>query len=204
MNIPFFRKKPSGVMPEASPAPEKKMAFLAELVQVLLISLAIVLPVRYFLVQPFSVKGASMEPNFYDNEYLIIDALTYRLREPVRGEIVVFRPPNDRHDYYIKRVIGLPGETVEIMNGKVKVYNDEHPNGFSLDESIYLETEYTPATQTTTLKPEQYFLMGDNRPASLDSRAFGPVSREAIVGRVWLRGYPLDRWKHFEAPAYQE
>jgi signal peptidase I len=65
-----------------------------------------------------------------------------------------------------------------------------------------LETEYTPATLTLTLKPEQYFLMGDNRPASLDSRAFGPVSRDAIVGRVWLRGYPIDRWKHFETPIY--
>jgi signal peptidase I len=124
MDILFFRKKHSAPLPEGAPTPEKKMAFLVELVQVLLISLAIVLPVRYFLVQPFSVKGASMEPNFYEREYLIIDALSYRLRHPVRGEIVVFRPPNDRHDYYIKRVIGLPGETVEIMNGKVKIYND--------------------------------------------------------------------------------
>lgn len=177
-------------------------AVFLELLQVAAISLAIIIPVRYFLVQPFYVKGASMEPNFFDHEYLIIDEVSYRVREPIRGDIVVFKYPNDPKQFFIKRVIGLPNETVEIADGHVRIYNDDHPNGFLLDETSYLDQDFTAGTLTVTLKADEYFLMGDNRSSSLDSRIFGPVKQEAIVGRVWLRGYPLDRWKYFEAPAY--
>lgn len=166
------------------------------------ISLAIILPVRYFLIQPFYVKGASMEPNFYDHEYLIIDELSYRFRQPDRGEIVVFRYPNDPKQFFIKRVIGLPGETVEVAGGVVKIYNDRNPNGILLDETQYLDQDFTATTRTVTLKSNEYFIMGDNRVASLDSRYFGPIDSSAIVGRVWLRGWPLDRWKVFDHPSY--
>jgi len=180
----------------------KPVAFIFELIQVLAVSLAIIIPVRYFLIQPFYVKGASMEPNFYDHEYLIIDEISYRLHQPQRGDIVVFRYPKDPTQFFIKRVIGLPKETVEIANGKVKIYNDAHPNGQVIDETGYLDQDQTATTETVTLKPDEYFLLGDNRSASLDSRYFGAVSRSAIVGRVWIRGYPIDRWKLFEDPSY--
>ena len=180
----------------------KGLALIFELIEVLAISLVIIIPIRYFLIQPFYVKGASMEPNFFDHEYLIIDEISYRLHQPVRGEIVVFRYPKDPSQFFIKRVIGLPGETVEVAGGKVKIYNDSHPNGWALDETSYLDQDFTAATQTVTLKSGEYYLMGDNRSASLDSRIFGPVHGSAIVGRVWLRGYPLDRWKHFATPVY--
>lgn len=144
-----------------------------------------------------------MEPNFYDHEYLIIDELSYRLGEPDRGDIVVFHYPQDPSQHFIKRVIGLPGETVEVKEGKVKVYNDTHPNGMILDETAYLTQDFTAGSVTVTLKPEEYFLLGDNRAVSLDSRYFGPVKRAAIVGRVWVRGFPFDRWKHFDATTYQ-
>ena len=196
--------------PIAAPAPpavpaspgRKFLAFIVELVQVLAISLAIILPVRYFLIQPFYVKGASMEPNFYDHEYLIIDELSYRFHDPARGDIVVFRYPKDPSQFFIKRVIGLPGETVEIADGGVKIYNAAHPNGAAVTEP-YIDQAITSGTQTVTLKPGEYYLMGDNRVASMDSRIFGPVPRTDVVGRVWLRGYPLDRWKVFEGTTYQ-
>ncbi|MBU1348865.1 signal peptidase I [Patescibacteria group bacterium] len=195
----FFRKNK-----EIAEAAGSKvvLGFLFELIQVAAISLAIIIPVRYFLVQPFYVKGASMEPNFFDHEYLIIDELSYRFRNPDRGEIVVFRYPNDPKQFFIKRVIGLPGETVEISNGNVRIFNDDKPNGFLLPEQEYLDQEYTAATRTVTLKTNEYFVMGDNRVSSLDSRYFGPIERDDIVGRVWLRGWPLDRWKSFESPSY--
>src|SRR3989339_494737 len=117
-------------------SPLKRLfGFVGELLHVVVISLAIILPIRYFLIQPFYVKGASMEPNFYDHEYLIINQLGYRLGEPNRGDAVVFRYPFDTRQYFIKRVIGLPGETVKISGGDVTIINVEHPNGVVLQES---------------------------------------------------------------------
>jgi signal peptidase I len=186
-----------------NPTPTKKaLGGLLELVQVILISAAIVIPLRTFLVQPFYVKGQSMEPNFYDHEYLFIDKLTYRRDNPKRGDIIVTRYPRDPSEFFIKRVIGLPGETVEVANGKVRIYNKEHENGFVLDEHTYLDQDYTPLTDTKTLKDDEYYLMGDNRAASLDSRIFGPVKRSFLVGKVWVRAYPFDRWKRFDSITY--
>src|SRR5262249_39462486 len=150
------------------------------------ISLVIIIPVRWLLIQPFYVQGASMEPNFFDHEYLIIDELSYRFREPQRGEVVVFHYPNDTKQFFIKRVIGLPGETVEIAEGKVKIYNTEHPNGIVIDETTYLDQDFTAASQTVTLKAGEYYVLGDNRSSSLDSRFFGAVNRKYVVGRVWV------------------
>lgn len=167
--------------------------FIGELIHVVIISLAIILPVRYFLIQPFYVKGASMEPNFYDHEYLIIDEISYRFGEPQRGDIVVFRYPNDPRQFFIKRVIGLPGERVVVSGGTVTVFDDAYPDGWHLDENTYLGTEFTPGTDDVQLGDDEYFLMGDNRSASLDSRTFGPVRRSFIVGRAWLRGWPPEK-----------
>jgi signal peptidase I len=200
MNFSFFRSKSEDLGGKKTSTP---LGFIFELIQVLAISLAIIIPVRYFLVQPFYVKGASMEPNFYDHEYLLIDEISYRFHDPHRGDIIVFRYPKDPSQFFIKRVIGLPGETIEIKENKVRIYNDEHPTGQIVDEHVYLAPgEKTSATETVTLKSDEYFVLGDNRPMSYDSRFFGPVKRSGITGRVWLRGYPLDRWKEFKTPAY--
>ncbi len=192
---------------EPTPAPEsasgkkpllgRALDFAGELLHVVIISLAIIVPVRYFLIQPFYVKGASMEPNFYDHEYLIIDEIGYRLHQPQRGEIVVFRYPNDPRQYFIKRIVGLPGERIKVSGGQVWVYNAEHPDGKVLDEHSYLGAIYTSGERDVQLADDEYFLMGDNRGASLDSRAFGPVSRSFIVGRVWFRGWPPEKIKVF-------
>ncbi|OGZ41830.1 MAG: signal peptidase I [Candidatus Portnoybacteria bacterium RIFCSPLOWO2_02_FULL_39_11] len=178
-------------------------SFLFEVFKITVITLAIILPVRYFLMQPFFVKGASMEPSFDDNQYLIIDEISYRVRQPERGEVIVFKYPVDPTQYYIKRVIGLPGETVEVVDGQVKIFNNEHPLGFVLDESKYLPLNVaTYSGDKTTLGEGEYFVLGDNRSASYDSRRWGAVSFANITGRVWLRAWPPQTAKAFGAPEY--
>lgn len=201
MILKWFRRRSVTEAPPETPK-AKTIALVLEMIQVLAVSLAIIIPVRWFLVQPFYVQGASMEPNFFDREYLIIDELSYRFGNPERGDVIVFHYPNDPKQFFIKRVIGLPGETVEIADGKIRIYNGPHPNGVLLDEKVYLDQDFTAASQTVTLKPDEYYLLGDNRSSSLDSRFFGPVSRKYVVGRVWVRGYPVDRWKYFDQQDY--
>jgi signal peptidase I len=185
--------KPEGPSPLA-----KAWEFVSELLHVVIISLAIIIPVRYFLIQPFYVKGASMEPNFHDHEYLVIDEISYRFRAPARGDIVVFRYPNDPSQYFIKRVVGVPGDRVKIADNDVWIYGANSPEGVRLDESTYLASSVpTAGDKDVTLAPDEYFLMGDNRTASLDSRSFGPVTRDFIVGRVWVRGWPPEKFRVF-------
>lgn len=173
---------------------KKFFLFIWEITKVVAISLAIILPVRYFLIQPFYVKGASMEPNFHDHEYLIIDELTYRFSAPERGQVIVFRYPRNPQEYFIKRVIGLPGEQVQIKDGKVIIFNAEHPEGFAINEK-YLSNElitFDSSELKITVGPDEYFVLGDNRTASKDSRSFGPVNKSFITGKVLFRGWPLN------------
>lgn len=174
--------------------------FVLEVVQIFVIAAAIIIPVRYFLIQPFIVKGASMEETYFDGEYLVIDEITSRFREYERGEVVVFRPPNDSSEHYIKRIIGLPGETVEIKDGKIMIFNDEYPNGTLLQEDYI--NDYTDGYVRVDLGLDEYYVLGDNRDHSLDSRKFGAIKAGSIVGRVWLRGLPFDRIGTIETPTY--
>lgn len=174
--------------------------FFLESVKMLILAGITIGIVRYFLFKPFYVKGQSMEPNFYEKDYLIIDELTYRFREPNRGEVVVFKAPSGG-DYYLKRVVGLPGERVKVENQKIVVYNDDHPQGVIADE-MYLSEE-TPGSVTVSLGADEYFVLGDNRDASYDSRRFGPIKENNIVGRAWLRGWPVGRISKLETPDYQ-
>ncbi len=179
------------------------LLFVLEIVQIVVIAAAIIIPVRYFLVQPFYVRGASMEPTFEDREYLLIDEISYRFTEVERGDVVVFRYPRDKTEFFIKRVIGVPGDTVRVADGKVTVTNDAHMSGVVLEEE-YVSQPVTTGSEHVTLNPDEYFVLGDNRSASLDSRSFGPIKSEHIVGKVWLRGLPLDRFWIFEPPIYEE
>lgn len=196
-----FQKLEPFLLRKLGPVGASVVLFLVEVIQIIVISCAIIIPIRYFLIQPFYVKGASMEPNFYNSEYLIIDELTYRMRAPERGEIVVFRYPRDPSEFFIKRVIGVPGETVEISDGHVTIYNTDHPNGVLLTES-YLNDAPTEGMKKTTLNANEYWVMGDNRAESMDSRSFGPVTRDHFIGRVWVRGLPLNRASLFPEPKF--
>ena len=170
------------------------VAYTLEIVKVFLIALAIVIPVRYFLIQPFYVKGASMEPTYVDHEYLIIDELSYHLRTPERGEVIVFRYPRNPRQYYIKRIIGLPGETVIIKDKKVII--EKNGKSIVLDETDYLDPSVPTDSfnySEVTLADDEYFVMGDNRTASYDSRHFGPIKESVIVGRSLIRVLPFDR-----------
>ncbi len=173
---------------------KKQEPLWRELLKIAIVVGLAILIVRFFVFKPFYVKGASMEPAYFDHEYLIIDEITYRFNEPKRGDVVVFRPPVNTTDYYIKRVIGLPGETVKVINGDVIIFSNDNPQGFKLDESSYLMHKGTQEESIVLkLGTNQYFMLGDNRPVSSDSRRFGAVDRSAIVGRTYLRGWPLTR-----------
>jgi signal peptidase I len=184
--------------------------FLLEIVKVFFLALVIITPIRVFLFQPFFVQGASMEPNFKDGEYLIVNELGYKktnvgiggkdfftvdpYKELNRQDIVVFRYPKKQSEFFIKRIIGLPGEKIQIDNDKITIFNDKNSNGFVLDGSAYLSPKLKNNTmQTIELKDDEYFVMGDNRPQSFDSRGFGPVKKELVIGKVLIRAWPVGR-----------
>jgi signal peptidase I len=187
-------------------------SFILEIIKIVFLAFIIIIPIRIFLFQPFFVQGASMEPNFENNQYLIVNELGYKkttlgvgsynwlqinpFRKIERQKVIVFRYPLNPQKFFIKRVIGLPGEKVKIENGKVTIFNKEHPNGFFLDEKAYLPMGVkTLGDMTITLKNNQYFVMGDNRMFSSDSRSWGPVPASDVIGRVELRAWPLNKIK---------
>ncbi len=170
------------------------LSFIWETAKIVIISLAIIIPIRYFLFQPFFVKGASMEPNFKDGEYLIINEIGYRFQEPERGDVIIFRYPKDPSQYYIKRIIGLPEEVVRIEDGKVIIFDKENPEGSILNEPYLLEgNKFTSGNLEINLDENDYFVLGDNRQASSDSRRWGAVPRHYIIGHAWLRAWPFNR-----------
>ncbi len=169
------------------------------MVETIAIAVVAVFLVRTFLAQPFLVSGSSMEPTFNNGNYLLVDELTYHLRPPERGEVIVFRYPKDPSVYFIKRIIGLPGETVSINNGIVTVTDKEQKEVL---KEPYIADRGTFSDFTETLGPHQYFVMGDNRNASFDSRSWGPVPASDIVGLVRLRLWPLNEAMAFSAPRY--
>lgn len=177
-------------------------AFLFDIVKLTLISLAIIIPIRTLIVQPFFVKGQSMTPTFYNGEYLIIDEISYRFNEPKRGEVIVFKNPQNTDQFYIKRIVGLPGEKVKSEDGQIKIENEKHPEGFILNEERYLNDSQTPGQFEHILGPNEYFVLGDNRNSSFDSRRFGAVERNKITGKVWLRAWPFKRARAFSHPEY--
>lgn len=174
-----------------------------EFAKVILLALAIALPIRYFIAQPFIVKGQSMEPSFEDREYLVIDELTYQFREPERGEVIVFRYPNNTKEFFIKRIIGLPGESVAIKNGQVLIGSSG--NG---GQPVALSESYLPSDLKTFPEKEyvlgeaQYLVLGDNRRNSSDSRIWGPLDKKFITGRAFFRAWPPGKFGLIPEPTY--
>lgn len=160
-----------------------------EIIKFVIISLLIVVPFRMWVAQPFIVSGASMEPNFQNGDYLIIDEISYNLKNPERGEVAVLRLPSNS-SFFIKRIVGLPNEKIEIKEGKVYIFNKENPDGFILEEK-YLNDIPTYPDKLFVLKSDEYLVMGDNRPQSLDSRSFGAIKKNSIIGRTLIRLWPL-------------
>ena len=184
--------------------------FILEIIKVVALAFIIIVPIRVFLFQPFFVQGASMEPNFEDGQYLIINEFGYKetnikigdhsildvnsFKDIERQRVVVFRYPLNPQKFFIKRVIGLPGEKIQIKDGEIKIFNKEHPDGFVLDEKSYIPiSNQTKGDEVINLNDNQYFVLGDNRLYSSDSRVWGPVPKEDIIGEVSLRAWPLDK-----------
>ena len=173
------------------PEEKKEESFFKETLRFAIITLAIVLPIRFFVAEPFIVSGASMEPTFEDADYLIVDRLSYHFEKPQRNDIVIFRYPKDPSKYFIKRIIGLPEESIFISGETITIKNKEHPSCITLDQS-YLAIPKQNNFETT-LNTNEYFVMGDNRAHSSDSRIWGPLPEKNIIGRALLRLFPFHR-----------
>jgi signal peptidase I len=178
------------------------LSIVWELGKIALVAFVLVVGLRLFIFQPFLVRGASMEPNFHNWDYLIVDELSYRFKSPERGDVIVFNYPNDPSQRYIKRIIGLPGETLELHAGQISIsYGSERIN---LDEAAYLSGADTTGSAQVTLQDNEYFVMGDNRRYSSDSRNWGPLAREHIIGKVSIRIFPISAFAKVDAPEYIE
>ena len=166
--------------------------FVFDFLETIVVALSVFVVIYLFIVQPHEVKGSSMEPTFQNNEYIITDKISYRFGKPNRGDVVIFKAPVNPDVDYIKRIIGLPGETVMVQSGRIYI------DGKMLNEP-YLE-DLTPIFPGGFIKegvvvsiPENhYFVMGDNRPHSSDSREFGPIEKKLIIGRAVFRYWPIN------------
>jgi len=178
------------------------LLFFWEIAKIVVVAVLIVAPIRYFIFQPFFVQGQSMEPNFFQGDYLIIDQISYRFNDPQRGEVIVFGYPENPSQKYIKRIVGLPGETLKIQEGKVYII-DREGSFHVLEESEYLsESIITLGDLQRDLGEEQYFVLGDNRSFSADSRRWGLLKEEYIIGRVFLRLWPFTNISKIDTPQY--
>src|SRR3972149_6367232 len=177
-------------------------AFFLDITEVVVFAIAIFLFVYLLILQPHKIKGASMEPNFPNGEYLLTDKVTYRLREPLRGDVIVFEAPGTNGEEFIKRIIGLPGEKVKVEGGSVFI------NGKKLGETYLGEALYTsPGAflkdgQEFSVPDGNYLVMGDNRPFSSDSRTWGLVLKDKITGRAWLIYWPINKMGVVEKVIY--
>lgn len=177
----------------------KDNAFYETLRTVVLVLLTAFI-IRVFIMQPFLVQGASMEPTLANSEYLIVEKVAYKFRQPERGEIIVFRAPVNWTENYIKRVIALPGETIRIEDNKIyinnKVLEESYidADGVSFDNPDY--------SLELTLGEDEYFVIGDNRNHSSDSRSWGPLPRQNIIGRAFMAIFPLDFFGIINSPDY--
>ena len=175
--------------------------FFIELLKFVFLAVIIVVPVRLFVAEPFIVSGMSMEPTFENGQYLIVDELTYDIQAPKRGDVIVFHYPKDTSEFFIKRIIGLPGETVTINAQGISI-TETNGTTFPLNEPYVINKGNGPP-ETYVVPAGQYFVMGDNRPESSDSRAWGYLPRNEIVGRVLVRLLPVSSIALFPGQAQE-
>ncbi|MCI0597854.1 signal peptidase I [Candidatus Parcubacteria bacterium] len=165
------------------------MKVLKEILWLVLLAVLVVVPIRVFVAQPFVVEGLSMYPTFGNNDYLIVDELSYRFSEPARGDVVIFRYPGNPSVFYVKRIIGLPGEKIDIEKGHVSITRED--GSMLVLSEPYVVTEDATYSLSTTLGTDQYFVLGDNRPKSSDSRVWGALPKDHIIGKAYLRVFPV-------------
>lgn len=185
------QEKPTVETPPQMPKGEGVKESLFDFFKFAVITVAIVIPIRLYIAQPFVVSGASMVPAFESGHYLIIDEVSYRFEDPKRGEVVIFRFPPQPSKFLIKRVAALPRETIEIKGEDIIIRNADSPDGFLWQQGAVNSNRKTGG-QKVALGDDEFFVIGDNRDESADSRLWGPLSRKFIVGRPLIRLFPLD------------
>lgn len=165
-----------------------------EVIKFFVLAVIIVFPIRMFVAQPFIVEGLSMDPTFNTGQYLIVDEISYRFSEPERGDVIILKYPKNPSKYFIKRVIGLPGEKIVIDGNTIRIYHEGNPIPEKLAEP-YVTHEVSPDRnfkfEEIQLEDDEYFVMGDNRGASSDSRDWGPLQENFVVGRALVRLFPV-------------
>ncbi len=166
--------------------------FILDFLETIVVALSIFVVIYLFLMQPHEIKGSSMEPNFHDKEYILTDKISYRLHPPVRGDVVIFKAPVNPDVDYIKRVIGLSGDRVKVQNGVVYVNGDKLKEDYLKDQTFLFPGSFMTDGVEITVPLEKLFVMGDNRAHSSDSRQFGPIVINSIVGRAFLRYWPIN------------
>lgn len=182
---------------------------VVDVIETIVVAAAIFVVVYLFLLQPHQVKGASMEPNFHDGEYILTDKISYRFSEPKRGDVVVFKAPTNPDVDFIKRIVALPGEKLTINNNQFVIFNDEHPKGFTLSEPFEVMGPIAGGShikegKTLEVPAGNYFVFGDNRSHSFDSREWGPLPKKSIVGKAWLRYWPLSKISIIKGVSFTE
>jgi signal peptidase I len=170
------------------------LEFIWDVVKTAVVALLLAFGIKYFIIQPFIVDGNSMLPNFENNEYLLVEKISYRFNQPARGDVIVFHPPGIASENYIKRIVGLPGETVEIKENIITIFNSDHPSGVALNEP-YIPSSSQTLTESKDAKfsigQDEYFVLGDNRQHSSDSREWGKLPKTNIIGKSWLNIFPF-------------
>lgn len=174
---------------------------LGELVVIAVVVIFLMVTIRMFIFQPFLVRGHSMEPSYHDGDYLIVDELSYRFRDPQRGEVIVFVSPNNPSERLIKRVVALPNETVEIEDGVITVQEVDGTT-MTLNEDYLPSSVHTSGDVEVALENDEYFVLGDNREFSYDSRRWGTLDEDLIIGKVLLRLLPVQAFAYMETPSY--
>lgn len=175
---------------------EEKRRWLTPILKEVLVTLTIALVIFILIqttIQSSIVLFSSMEPNLHEGQRIVISKIVYWFHEPERGDIIVFPNPNNPDEEYIKRIIGLPGEVIEITNGVVHIHQ-ENGNTLIIDESEYIADPAKNDYLGKTIPEDNYFVMGDNRNNSYDSRRDWTVPRDEIVGKAWLSIWPLSNW----------
>ena len=182
---------------------QSTVSYFWEVVKFFILAVVVVAPIRFFIAQPFIVQGASMDPTFATGQYLIIDEISYRFNEPERGDVIVLRYPKNPSKFFIKRLVGLPGDTLTIENGVVSIATEKSPESFILDEP-YITFPKTDGrdNEVVVLGEKEYFVMGDNRASSSDSREWGVLPQDHIVGQAFLRLFPIGTASFFPGQTF--
>lgn len=173
---------------------KKIFGFFLDIIQTVVVALSIFVIVYLFFFQPHQVKGSSMYPNFFNGEYLLTDKISFRFQEPQRGDVIVFTAPKNSDYEYIKRIIGLPNEAIKIEAGQVFIDGQKLAENYLSQDRVTHSGSFLKEGQTFSIPEEQYIVIGDNRSHSSDSRAWGTVPKENIIGKVWLRYWPFNRF----------